>query len=82
MIRPGPPAIAPGVCPGGVVIHVYSATLPPALLLVRRYGPGVAVEPGAARDRAAAERLADGDFCLVAYDGDTGERFDGAAWGA
>lgn len=75
-IRPGPTALAPGLIPGGVVIHVYS--VPTQRLILTRL----------AHDRDDVERHAEADallsdaalwpddvgVCLVAYDGDTGKR--------
>lgn len=74
--RPGPRSIPPDEMPGGVVIHVYS--VPTCRLLLTRH----------AHDRDDVERHAEADaaqtadmlwpddagVCLVAYDGDTGER--------
>lgn len=79
MIRPGPPAILPASAPGGVVIHVYS--VPAAdLLLVQHFPFGAPVDKAA---ESAADyvlgRIEPGQVgtCLVAYDGDSGERM---AW--
>jgi hypothetical protein len=75
-IRPGPPSIGPGIMPGGVVIQVYS--VPTQRLLVTRHARDQdEVERYAVADAAAAERRMwpdDVGVCLVAYDGDTGER--------
>jgi hypothetical protein len=81
MIRPGPDAIAPGAHPGGIVLHVYSATAPPVLLITRRYSPADPIEDRAALDAAAIDAL-DGvaAVCLVAFDGDTGERYTTGEW--
>jgi hypothetical protein len=78
MIHPGPPSLAPGLCPGGVVIHVYTATAPPVLVVEQQLRPGDAI------DNAATEAalMHDGDVCLVAYDGDSGERYPANAWEA
>jgi hypothetical protein len=85
MIRPGPPSIAPGTAPGGVVIRVYR--LSGALVLERRI-PALAtcdpaVEDAATADAIAAARaLAAGEPCvLVGYDGDDGLRYTAAEWG-
>jgi hypothetical protein len=78
MIHPGPPTIRPGMCPGGVVIHVYAATDPPVLLLTRCYRSGDPIEKSAERDaNATADTEA---VCLVAYDGDTGDRYSAIDW--
>jgi hypothetical protein len=72
VIRPGPAWLAPGVCPGGVVLRVYD--VPSGVLVLERR----------LSSRADAEQLAgvDADFvmamtdacCLVAWDGDSGQR--------
>lgn len=81
MIRPGPAAIARGANPGGVVIHVYAATVPPVLLLTQRVGREAAGIVAAAHEAAAVADIAGAlETCLVAYDGDTGERFTAADW--
>jgi hypothetical protein len=77
VIRPGPQSITPGICPGGVVIHVY-AVPSQVLLLSQRIGPRDDVY--AAAERAAAVDAA--AVCLVAYDGDTGERYSADDWTA
>lgn len=82
LVRPGPLSIAPRACPGGVVIHVWAATVPPLLLLTQRVGPADDVEAAAERAALEASRAleADAAVCLVAYDGDTGARFSGPDW--
>ena len=81
MIRPGPPNIGPGACPGGVVIHIYAAREPPVLLTVSDIGPDDHPEQAAAAAADVTALLADGSaVCLVAYDGDTGERFTADEW--
>ena len=78
MIRPGPMGVAPGLCPGGVVVHVYSVP-GEVLICEQRLHPGSDVEVAA----TVAAQLADGygpRTCLVAYDGDTGERMTAEAW--
>jgi hypothetical protein len=81
VIRPGPERIDAGACPGGVVLHVYSATTPPVLVLSRRYRTTDAIETMAATDATIIDAMPDvGAVCLVGYDGDTGERFDLAGW--
>jgi len=72
-IRPGPPALEPGRCPGGVVVQVYATTIPPTLLIEQRISLGDDVERAATDAAALADEL-EADVCLVAFDGDTGER--------
>jgi hypothetical protein len=63
------------------VVHLYATTDPPTLLVVQRLRYDSDIESAA--EMAAALHDGSGwDACLVAYDGDTGERFDAAAWGA
>jgi len=77
-VRPGPASIEPGACPGGVVIRVY-AVPSGTLVIEQRIGPGSDVEAAAT---LAAELDAPGwAACLVAYDGDTGERAGPLEWG-
>jgi hypothetical protein len=92
IVRPGPPCIDPGLAPGGVVIHVYA--VPTGRHLRSRHlsaddivngeqhGDDVVASCAQVDATAAVEDLrADESFtCLVAYDGDTGERFTPAAW--
>jgi hypothetical protein len=78
VIRPGPLSLPPGQCPGGVVIHVYS--VPSCVLLLTQHVPVTAnVEHAAV---AAGERVANvpTDVCLVAFDGDSGERYSAGDW--
>jgi hypothetical protein len=82
VIRPGPDAIAAHACPDGVVIHCYTTTVPWALVFTRRYHVDDALEERATADAERAMALTNGSVCLVAYDGDSGERFPAAAWGA
>jgi hypothetical protein len=72
-IRPGPARIEPGRCPGGVVVRVYATSDPPALVVEQPLGPGDDID-GAAGLAAALADDAGWAACLVAYDGDTGER--------
>lgn len=79
-IRPGPLSIDPGQCPGGVVVHVY-AVPSGALVSVSRIHPLDDIAATAERDAATYDAFVASDAaCLVAYDGDTGQRFDRAAW--
>lgn len=79
MVRPGPPAILPGTAPDGVVIHVY-AVPSEQLLIVQTVQPGQSVEKLAeaaaelAWSRLHAEQPEADGVCLVAYDGDDGQR--------
>lgn len=75
-IRPGPASIPPDEMPGGVVIHVYSVPTC-RLLLTRHAHDRDDVERHAADDAAQTDAMLwpdDVGVCLVAYDGDTGER--------
>lgn len=84
MIHPGPPQIEPGVYPGGVVIHVYD--VPSGVLVTTSMSRSLAeASHNAATDADVTVLFARPDrwgVCLVAYDGDTGERFDADDWGA
>ena len=78
-MRPGPSRIARDVMPGGVVLHVYDRT--GKLLTESRMGPGIDV--AAEGERAAGHMLVLYDVdtvCLVAYDGDSGDRWPTEAW--
>ena len=74
MIRPGPPRILPGLCPGGFVVHAYG-TADGRLLVVGHVTPED-VEALATAHAEAVELLLHEDeaVCLVTYDGDSGER--------
>jgi hypothetical protein len=80
MIRPGPVAITPGAHPGGVVLHIYAATVPPSLIMTRRYRSTDNLAACAPLDYQACEAMGYGALCLVAYDGDTGQRFTADDW--
>lgn len=84
ILRPGPEAIEPDRAPGGVVLHAYS--VPDGALLVERLMPAsmpIEAQEQAARDDAAWTGLASRDgVCLVAYDGDTGARWDAGRMGS
>jgi hypothetical protein len=82
MIRPGPIALPEGLCPDGVIIHIYATTVPPTLILTRRYGPDDDMETGVRRDWATVEACGYPGVCLVAFDGDTGDRFPADWWEA
>ncbi len=77
-IRPGPARIEPGQCPGGVVMRVY-AVPSNALVIEQKLGPGDDIEASA--EMAAALEMPGWGACLVAYDGDTGERAGPLEWG-
>lgn len=79
MHYPGPKSIPPGESPGGVVVHVYS--VPGELLLVVQK-LSLSDDPIQASQDASdiAERSGAAQVCLVAYDGDSGERFPADAW--
>lgn len=76
-VRPGPPSITPGRSPGGVVVRVYATTDPPTLVIEQALGPGDDIEDAATVAAALADESDGWAACLVAYDGDTGERM---AW--
>ena len=82
MIYPGPDSILPGMAPGGVVIHGYSVPSQ-RLLFVQAIPAGWSdgdVDIVAKWNADLAMADADPATCLVAYDGDTGERLSVAAW--
>ena len=72
LVRPGPASISAGAAPGGIVIHVYD--VPTCMLLLERRLVDL--------EEAMRTAEADGSFvdsltaacCVVAYDGDSGER--------
>lgn len=76
--RPGPSWLAPGLAPDGVVVRVY-AVPSCALLLERRLSTDADVEALAEGDAEFALAL-ESVVCLVAYDGDTGQRLDRRAF--
>ena len=82
LIRPGPERILPGLVPGGVVIHVYA--VPTCRHLLTRQSRSVAeTEHYAPQDADQAMNVLTAHelgVCLVAYDGDTGERMGADAW--
>jgi hypothetical protein len=75
MIRPGPPSIATGQAPGGVVVRVYSVP-DQALLLEQHLTRDADVEHLAISGADIVDALTDpgGEVCIIAYDGDSGER--------
>jgi hypothetical protein len=75
--RPGPARILPDQAPGGVVVHVYAIPteelLTTSVIPLERLAVAGAVERAAeAAAEVAAQRAT--STCLVAYDGDSGER--------
>lgn len=81
--KPGPSHLEPGLCPGGVVIHVYSVptnknvkpgTARDELLLARNWDPYTSM--GMLTQDAEFVATMSKEVCLVGYDGDTGERMD------
>lgn len=80
--HPGPQELAPGLCPGGVVVHVYE--VPSERLLCHsfvKYTEDVerAAQVAGEVARTVISPLATG-MCLVAWDGDTGHRFTRQDW--
>ena len=78
--RPGPPRIAVGRCPGGLIVHVYGED-----------GRRILTQRLTSLGQAEAQAIHDGDLtkaalrpgeacCVVAFDGDTGERWSPADW--
>ena len=78
IVRPGPDSIDPATAPGGIVMHLYSVP-DEDLLLVQYLTPGADIDLAAEQggDLAAVHA---GDVCLVAYDGDTGQRLGPKDW--
>jgi hypothetical protein len=74
VIRPGPAAVLPYSCPGGIVVHVYG-TADGRFLTSGHLSPAT-VEGSAVANAAMVETLlGEGEnVCLVFFDGDTGER--------
>lgn len=72
IVRPGPARIEPDQAPGGLVVHVYS--VPSCVLLLERRLPDLAAVLAHAHDDGELVFSATDECCLVAYDGDTGER--------
>lgn len=75
LTRPGPPRLLPGLCPGGIVLAIY-AVPSQRLLLTRNLDADNAESAGPLDAEDAFGRLLPGEdaVCLVAYDGDSGER--------
>jgi hypothetical protein len=74
--------LPPGRAPAGVVIRVY--TVPDGRLMLEQAIDGTAddeaVAAAARRAGALVEAVGARSVCLVAYNGDTGERFPEGAW--
>ena len=73
-LRPGPPMLAPGLAPGGLIVHVYDRA---GVLLMARTLTSLAEARATAEDDADAVLAIAGpgaDICMVIYDGDTGAR--------
>lgn len=72
IVRPGPASIAAGIVPGGVVIRVYD--VPSCVLLLERRAASLDDVARCAVSDAELINALTTECCLVAYDGDTGER--------
>jgi hypothetical protein len=80
MIRPGPPSIAPGKAPGGVVFRVYKRN---GTMLVERALSAVDEADAETDATKTLEAFTPGEpmeMCLVCYDGDTGVRWTAEDW--
>jgi hypothetical protein len=72
MVRPGPAYLEAGRCVGGIVLRVYD--VPAGSLLLERFLTSMSeAERLAVEDADFVQALTD-ECCLVAYDGDTGDR--------
>ena len=82
MIHPGPPSIDADSAPGGVVIHVYAVPTNRLLITSRATTMAEAAYRAGLDGPAAMDALREGEeaVCLVAYDGDSGTRYDLTAW--
>ena len=74
VFRPGPPTLAPGLAPGGLVVHVYDRR--GVLLMARPLASMAEAQAFAEGDADAVVSMVgeDADICMVIYDGDTGAR--------
>ena len=77
LIRPGEEAIEPGRCPHGVVIRIYAVEDAPRLLVEQNLRPDDDIESAAAEAFLLSGAQS---VCLVAYDGDSGERMPPEVW--
>lgn len=86
--RPGPARLEPGCAPNGWVFQIYAVPAnrsPNARLLMERAlttneaGTEGILGERDAEDAVAMLRPDEEGICIVTYDGDTGERLDGAA---
>jgi hypothetical protein len=82
MIFPGPPFIDPDTAPQGIVLHCYR--VPQEELLFVQYLTGLLsdheIDKLADEGTEAAFREGATNVCLVAYDGDSGERLSVRDW--
>lgn len=78
-VRPGPDRIEPGQCPDGVVIRVY-AVPSGTLVIEQKLGPDDDIEGAAIAAAILAEGSDGWAACLVAFDGDSGERASLREW--
>lgn len=72
-VRPGPAAVEPGQCSGGIILHHYAVPTQ-ELLHVSHLIDVLGVEGQARADVELVHALWPGDVCLVFFDGDSGER--------
>jgi hypothetical protein len=88
IIHPGPTWIDPSTAPGGIVLHCYSVPDQQLLFVqalcagadVDEVGVEAFVEQRATQGAELAEAAGAVNVCLVAYDGDTGERIPLREW--
>lgn len=76
IVPPGPPAIEPGICQNGIVVHIYAL---PSRRLVTVHRARTASEANYTANLDACRSISsltvdEDSMYLVAYDGDTGER--------
>jgi hypothetical protein len=74
----GPLTVAPGRCPGGIVVHIYDFN--DALLLERTLATFDEADEAGGNDVEFVS-LFTSQFVAVAYDGDTGERLTDRLFG-
>lgn len=77
-IRPGPESIPPGANPGGVVVQLYS--VPSCVLVLTQHVNVISVELLAMQAGSMVDAVGIDNVCLVAFDGDTGERYTADDW--
>jgi hypothetical protein len=73
MIHPGPPFLERDVVPGGVILRCYSVP-DQTLIFEQHLTDPCDVEAMAEQGADAAAKHGAANVCLVAYDGDSGER--------